>query len=74
MGKDIYQKIDWLGRSGNTDDIMNIKSIHNLQQKKGSDKKAETDNFRKKKISINSVITRAKKREPRADRPAPGKT
>lgn len=49
---------------------MNIKRIHNLQQKKGSEKKAETDNFSKKKknISINSVITRAKKKEPRAGR------
>lgn len=41
--------IDQLGRSGNTDDMTNIKLIHNLQRKERSEKEAEIDNFREKK-------------------------
>lgn len=69
MGKDIYQKINWLGWPGNIDDIMNMKQIHSFQQKKGSEKKAEIiSGEKRKRISINSVITKAKQREPRAER------
>lgn len=105
LGKDIYQMIDWLGRSGNTNDKfwsriwkktmkgealvhliwanreelvenimkkvdclrMNIKWIHDLQQKKVLRRKQKLT-ISEKSTSINSVITTPKGRKPRAER------